>query len=46
MDKILPREKLKKFGVKNLKDEELLAIIIGTGNKKENVFKLSKKIIN
>jgi len=46
MNKILPREKLKKFGVKNLKDEELLAVIIGTGYKKENVFKLSKKIID
>ncbi|MCS7245476.1 MAG: DNA repair protein RadC [candidate division WOR-3 bacterium] len=46
MNKILPREKLKKLGVNNLKDEELLAIILGTGSKNEDVFKLSKKIIN
>jgi len=46
MTKILPREKLKKLGVHNLKDEELISIILGTGNKKEDVFKLSKKIIN
>ncbi len=46
MNRILPREKLIKLGVKNLKDEEILAILIGTGNKNEDVFKLSKKIIN
>lgn len=46
MSKILPREKLKKLGVSNLKDEELLAIILGTGSKNEDVFKLSKKIVN
>ncbi len=46
MNRILPREKLIKLGVKNLKDEEILAILIGTGNRNEDVFKLSKKIIN
>ncbi|MEO0143880.1 MAG: DNA repair protein RadC [candidate division WOR-3 bacterium] len=46
MNKILPREKLIKLGVKNLKDEELIAIIIGTGNKNEDVFQLSRKIVN
>ncbi|MEO0203314.1 MAG: DNA repair protein RadC [candidate division WOR-3 bacterium] len=46
MNRILPREKLRKIGVKNLRDDELIAIIIGTGNKKENVLKLSKRITN
>lgn len=41
-----PREKLLKYGSNLLKDEELLAIIIGTGSKEEDVLKLSKKILN
>ena len=42
---ILPREKLLKFGVENLKDYELLAILLGTGSSKENVLELSKSIL-
>lgn len=39
----LPREKLIKNTSKNLTNSELLAIILGTGNKKENVIELSNK---
>ena len=42
---LLPREKLQKFGVENLKPYELLAILLGTGSSKNNVLELSKKII-
>jgi DNA repair protein RadC len=42
---ILPREKLQKFGVENLKPYELLAILLGSGTSKNNVLELSKKII-
>lgn len=40
-----PREKLLKYGANNLTDEELLAIILGTGNKCEDVLELSKRIL-
>jgi DNA repair protein RadC len=39
-----PREKLINSGVQALNLEELLAIILGTGYKKENVLELSKRI--
>jgi DNA repair protein RadC len=39
-----PREKLIESGVQALNLEELLAIILGTGYKKENVLELSKRI--
>lgn len=41
-----PREKLIKHGPKLLTNSELLAIILGTGNKNENVLTLSAKILN
>lgn len=41
-----PREKLLKYGSNFLTDEELLAIILRTGNKEENVLELSKRILN
>ncbi len=41
----MPRERLLKYGAKNLLDEELLAILISTGTKKENVLSLSTRII-
>ena len=41
-----PREKLIKHGPKTLTNSELLAIILRTGNKKENVITLSNKILN
>ncbi len=40
-----PREKLIKHGPKVLTNSELLAIILGTGNKKDNVLALSNKIL-
>jgi DNA repair protein RadC len=40
-----PREKLVSKGVDNLKDEELLAILLGTGTKNKNVLELSKQIL-
>ncbi len=43
---MLPREKLLKVGVENLTDEELIALILGTGNRKEDVFQLSRKILS
>lgn len=39
-----PREKLIKNGISSLSDYELLAIILNTGTKKENVLELSKRI--
>lgn len=39
-----PREKMLTKGVKSLSDEELLAIIIRTGNKKYNAIELSTQI--
>ncbi|MCX7956929.1 MAG: DNA repair protein RadC [Endomicrobia bacterium] len=43
----LPREKLVKYNTPdNLKDEELLAILLRTGTKSNNVLELAKKLIN
>ena len=42
---LLPREKLIKYGRSKLKDEELLAIMLGTGIKGESVFELSKRLV-
>ncbi len=44
--KFLPREKLKIFGVKSLDDDELLALILNSGSKKESVFQMSKRILS
>ena len=41
-----PREKLSLYGVNNLSDEELLAIILGTGSKKLNAIELARQILN
>jgi len=41
-----PREKLMKFGIKELSFQELLAIIIKTGTKQENVIDVSQKILS
>jgi DNA repair protein RadC len=40
-----PREKLALKGAQALKDHELMAILLGTGVKDKDVFKLSKEII-
>ena len=36
----------RKRGAQNLKDEELLAILLGTGTKEKNVIKVAKQILN
>lgn len=41
-----PRERLKKYGVKALKDDELLAIILRCGTKDINVLELANLLIN
>ncbi len=40
-----PREKLIKYGVSKLSNEELLALILRTGNHKHNAVSLSKSIL-
>lgn len=40
-----PREKLIERGAENLKDEELLAILLRTGTKEKNVLELAKQIL-
>ena len=41
-----PREKMKAKGPQNLKDSELLAILLGTGYQGKNVIELSKSILS
>lgn len=41
-----PREKLKAKGAQNLKDAELLAILLGSGYQGKNVIELSKSILS
>jgi DNA repair protein RadC len=41
----LPREKMQKYGVDKLTDDELLALLLGSGVKGVNVLQLSKKIL-
>ena len=41
----LPREKLIEKGVESLSDSELLALLLHTGTKEENVFMMSSRII-
>lgn len=41
---MLPREKIIKHGVDSLLDKELIALILGHGNRKENVFHVSERI--
>jgi len=40
-----PREKLKEYGIHALSDNELIALILGHGTKKENIFDCSKRIL-
>lgn len=44
-DEEKPRERLLKYGVENLSNEELLAIILKTGTKKYNVKELANNIL-
>jgi len=41
-----PRERLLKFGIENLSDAEILALILEKGTKQENVIEISSKLIN
>jgi len=41
-----PREKLVSKGVQNLKDEELLAILLRTGREGKNVIQTARQILN
>lgn len=43
---MLPREKLINYGVDMLEEEELIAIILGSGNRNDDVFTLSRKILD
>lgn len=40
-----PRERLLRYGVEALSNAELLAVILGSGSKKENILNLSTRII-
>lgn len=40
-----PRERLMRYGAKNLADHELLAILLRTGTQKDNVLSLSLKVL-
>ena len=41
----LPREKLQRFGAAALADYELVAILLGSGNSKADVFTLAKRVV-
>ena len=41
---ILPREKIEKYGASALTNEELLAVILGSGSQDCNVFELSRRL--
>jgi len=41
-----PRERLVKFGVENLSNAELLALVLEKGTKQENVIEISNRLIN
>ena len=41
----LPREKLQKYGSNRLSDEELLALLLGSGTKGKNVISLAKEVM-
>ncbi|MBN1494253.1 DNA repair protein RadC [Candidatus Peregrinibacteria bacterium] len=43
---MLPREKLIKFGITSLENHELLALILGHGSRTENIFSISKRLLN
>lgn len=44
-DEEKPRERLLKYGVKNLSNEELIAILLKTGSKKYNVKELANNVL-
>ena len=44
-ESLLPRERLVKYGAEQLSNQELLSILIRTGNKKENVSVDRKSVV-
>lgn len=45
MNKLLPREKLKRLGAQNLTDLELLRIVIGSGNQQASAEQIAKHVL-
>jgi len=45
MSKLKPREKLQQKGAKTLSDDELLAVLLGSGTKGHNVSSVAKKVL-
>lgn len=45
MKKMMPREKLAKYGASNLTDLELLQLLIGSGNKQASTQDVAKQIL-
>ena len=45
-DSLLPRERLVAEGAEQLSNQELLSILLRTGNKKETVFQVSQRILS
>lgn len=43
--KILPREKLMRQGARSLRDDELLAIMLGSGTRKNSVFSIAQQLL-
>lgn len=46
MNKLMPREKALKFGISSLDDQELLALILKSGNANKSVFKLAEELLD
>lgn len=46
MKELMPREKALEYGISSLNNNELLALIIKSGNKQQSVFKIVDEIIN
>ena len=45
MNKLMPREKLARYGVANLTDTELLRLLIGSGNKQASAEQIAKRVL-
>lgn len=45
-DSLRPREKATRYGIKTLSDIELIALLLGTGTKNENVIEVSTKLLS
>lgn len=45
MNKLMPREKLERFGAAHLTDVELLRILIGSGNKQASAEQIAKRVL-